>query len=296
MTTGIRLLRVGRAGAERPCAVAADGVVRDVSSWLRDWANEFLDPAFIAWFSERFRRDAACLPRVQIHDERIGPPVQPKQIISIGLNYRKHAAEVGMSVPAEPIVSSKSVHALAGPFDDLLVPRHSERTDWEVELGIVIGRRVRALSSASESPGYIAGYCTANDVSDRHWLLERGGEWIKGKSFQTFAPLGPYLVPASQVEPDNVRLSCRVNGVLMQDGNTSDMIFSVNELVNYLSQCIPLEPGDVILTGSPAGMAIGRTGTPYLRPGDVVEVEVAGLGAQRQICRRDQASLEGVSG
>jgi 2-keto-4-pentenoate hydratase/2-oxohepta-3-ene-1,7-dioic acid hydratase in catechol pathway len=282
----LRLLRVGGPGRERPCLSGADGVVRDASAWLDDWAGSCLDPEFIAAIAGRFERDWQWLPEVDTRSERIGPPVRPGQIISIGLNYRRHALAVGMSVPTEPIVSCKSVHALAGPHDDLLIPPGSEKTDWEVELAVVIGRRAEYLAAQAQTAPYIAGYCTANDVSERHWLLERGGEWIKGKSFRTFAPLGPFLVPTSHFEPERARLTCRVNGRLMQDDDTGDMIFKVDELVRYLSRCLPLEPGDVVLTGSPAGMAIGRPDQPYLRDGDWVETEVAGLGAQRQRCRR----------
>jgi 2-keto-4-pentenoate hydratase/2-oxohepta-3-ene-1,7-dioic acid hydratase in catechol pathway len=282
----MRLLRTGPPGKERPCAVAPDGSVRDVSAWLDDWIGDALDPAFLDGFAARLAREADTLPVVDTVKERIGPPVRPGQIISIGLNYRRHAREAGMALPREPIVSSKSVHALAGPYDDLILPPGAEKTDWEVELGVVIGRRAHYLASPAAAGRHIAGYCTANDVSERSWLLERGGEWLKGKSFQSFAPLGPYLVPAAQVgDPGNLRLRCTVNGQVMQDDSSADMVFSVPELVHYLSHCMVLEPGDVILTGSPGGIAMGRPGQPYLRAGDLVEAEVAGLGAQRQRCR-----------
>lgn len=283
----MRLLRVGPSGCERPCALGRDGVVRDVSGWVEDWAGANLDPVFIETLSARFDREGYRLPSVDVLSERIGPPVRPQQIISIGLNYRRHAAEVGMPVPDEPIVATKASNALAGPYDDLLIPPGASKTDWEVELGVVIGRRTQYLSSPAEAQACIAGYCTANDVSERSWLLERGGQWFKGKSFQTFAPLGPYLVTSAEVRnPGDLRLTCRVNGQLMQDDNTGDMVFDVAELVRYLSRFMVLEPGDVILTGSPGGMALSRPDQPYLRPGDLVETEIAGLGVQRQRCRQ----------
>jgi 2-keto-4-pentenoate hydratase/2-oxohepta-3-ene-1,7-dioic acid hydratase in catechol pathway len=282
----MRLLRVGEPGHERPCVVAPAGDVRDVSGWVDDWSGGALDPTFLAGLRERLPREAKSLPAVDLDRERVGPPVQPGQILSIGLNYRGHAEAVGMAIPDEPIVASKSCGAVAGPYDDLVIPPRSTKTDWEVELAVVIGRRAQYLSGPEAARAHVAGYCTANDVSDRHWLLERGGQWIKGKSFAGFAPLGPYVVTAEEVaDPGDLRLTCRVNGRLMQDGRTSDLIFDVDHLVWYLSQFMVLAPGDVVLTGSPAGMALGRPEAPYLRHGDVVEAEVSGLGAQRQSCR-----------
>ncbi|NIE57319.1 MULTISPECIES: fumarylacetoacetate hydrolase family protein [unclassified Burkholderia] len=282
----MRLLRTGLPGRERPCAFGADGVVRDLSAWVDDWAGDALDPAFIDRLAERLVREGGTLPSVDVESERIGPPVCPRQIISIGLNYHRHAAEVGMAVPDEPIVSTKACNALSGPYDDIVIPPGAVKTDWEVELGIVIGRRAQYLQSPADACAHIAGYCTANDISERSWLLERGGQWFKGKSFETFAPLGPWLVtPHDVADPGALRLTCRVNGQLMQDDNTSDMIFGVAELVHYLSRFVILEPGDVILAGSPGGMALTRPGQPYLRAGDVVETEIAGLGVQRQHCR-----------
>ncbi|MFM0109822.1 fumarylacetoacetate hydrolase family protein [Paraburkholderia nemoris] len=283
----MRLLRVGQPGSELPCAVGPDGVFRDVSGWVDDWAGDNLDPEAIGILTRKVEQEAHLLPAVDLSGRRIGPPVRPQQIISIGLNYRRHAAEVGMAVPEEPIVSTKACNALAGPYDDLLIPPGALKTDWEVELGVVIGRRVQYLASPAEANQYIAGYCTANDISERSWLLERGGQWFKGKSFPSFAPLGPYLVTADEIrDPNALQLTCRVNGQLMQDDNTGDMVFDVAELVHYLSRFMVLEPGDVILTGSPGGMAISRPDKPYLRPGDIVETEIAGLGAQRQHCRQ----------
>lgn len=282
----MRLLRVGAPGRERPCAVGVDGSVRDLSTWVDDWTGAALAVAAMQALSQRFRREWAQLPKVDIEHERIGPALRPGQILSIGLNYHRHAREAGMAVPQEPIVSSKSVHALGGPFDDLVLPLDGDKTDWEVELGVVIGRRVQYLATPADAAACILGYCTANDFSERSWLLERGGQWIKGKSFDGFAPLGPYLVTADEVpSPQALELICRVNGEVMQRDSSEDMIFDVHYLIHYLSRFMTLHPGDVILTGSPGGMALGRPNQPFLRDGDVVEAEVVGLGAQRQVCR-----------
>jgi 2-keto-4-pentenoate hydratase/2-oxohepta-3-ene-1,7-dioic acid hydratase in catechol pathway len=277
---------MGPPGEERPCAVGPGGVVRDLSAWVPDWTGRWLEPAALAETGGRFAREAAALPAVDPAAERIGPPVRPGgHLISIGLNYRGHAAEVGMELPAEPIVATKASSAMTGPYDDLILPPGGDRTDWEVELAVVIGRRAQYLSDPGRAPAYIAGYCTANDVSERGWLLERGGQWVKGKSFESFGPLGPSLVTCDEAgDPQNLRLTCHVNGRLMQDGSTADMVFGVTYLVWYLSQFFVLQPGDVVLTGSPGGNALGRPDTPYLRVGDLVEVEVGALGAQRQRC------------
>ncbi|KUL39356.1 2-hydroxyhepta-2,4-diene-1,7-dioate isomerase [Streptomyces sp. NRRL F-4489] len=283
----MRLLRIGPPGRERPCAVDPGGVVRDLSEWLDDWTGPHLDPEALAATGDRLAREASALPAVDpAGGARIGPPVPPGgHLISIGLNYRDHAAQAGMDLPAEPIVASKSPWTLAGPYDDLILPPGGSRTDWEVELAVVIGRRARYLPDGADPLAYVAGYCTANDVSERHWLLERGGQWIKGKSFETFTPLGPHLVtPDEAGDPRKLALTCKVNDRTRQDGNTADMRFDVAELVRYLSRFMVLQPGDVVLTGSPAGVALGSPGTPYLRAGDLVEAEVAGLGAQRQRC------------
>lgn len=287
----MRLLRVGPPGREKPCALAEDRTARDLSSWVDDWSGDAIEPIALTALAERFRREGNLLPEVALDRVRIGAPVQPGQILSIGLNYRSHAAEVGLELTREPIVASKSPWAVVGPYDDLVIPPHAEKTDWEVELAVVIGRRAQYIPEPGAALAYVAGYCTANDVSERGWLLERGGQWVKGKSFATFAPLGPWLVTKEDVaEPDSLTLTCRVNGKLMQSASTSDMVFDVPYLVYYVSQCMILQPGDVIFTGSPSGVALGRPDHPYLRHGDVVEAEVHGLGAQRQRCRSHRSS------
>lgn len=283
----MRMLRVGAPGRERPCAIDPQGIVRDLSAWVPDWAGAALHPEALREIGTRLARRAADLPPVDPATVRTGPPVRPGgHLLSIGLNYRAHAVDAGMELPAEPIVASKAPWTMAGPRDDLILPPGGGKTDWEVELTVVIGQRAQYLPDESSALDRVAGFCTGNDVSERHWLLERGGQWIKGKSFESFSPLGPYLVTADEVgDPQQLRLTCRVNGRLMQDGSTRDMVFGVAHLIWYLSQFLVLEPGDVIFTGSPGGVALGRPGAPYLRPGDLVEAEVAGLGAQRQRCR-----------
>lgn len=292
----MRLLRIGPPGRERPCAVHADGSVRDLSAWVPDWSGAALDPSRLRELGERLGREGPELPVAGPH-ERVGPPVRPGgHVLSIGLNYRAHAAEAGMEVPAEPYVSSKAPSTVVGPFDDLVIPPGSRKTDWEVELAVVIGRRAQYLAGRQDAIEHVAGFCTADDVSERGWLLERGGQWIKGKSFETFTPLGPHLVtPDEAGDPRSLRLTCHVNGRRMQDGRTGDMVFDVAHLVWYLSQFMVLHPGDVVLTGSPAGISLARPDVDFLRHGDLLEVEVEGLGAQRQRCRAFGSGGEAVT-
>ncbi|GAA4487874.1 fumarylacetoacetate hydrolase family protein [Actinoallomurus oryzae] len=276
----MKLLRVGPEGAERPAILAEDGTLLDLSGVTRD-----IDPAFLATGLDDLRAayEAGELPRIQ-NTKRVGAPVaRPGKVVCIGLNYRDHAAETGAAIPDEPIIFMKAVNTVVGPTDDVLIPRGSEKTDYEVELAVVLKGRARYLDSPEEARALIAGYAIANDVSEREYQLERGGTWDKGKSCETFNPLGPYLVTADEVsDPQNLGLRLWVNGELRQDGNTKDMIFGIDHLIWYLSQFMVLDPGDVINTGTPAGVAMARPGTPYLRTGDVVELEIDGLGRQRQ--------------
>ena len=229
----------------------------------------------------------AALPELPPVPEvgRFGPPLTGiGKIVCIGLNYRDHAAETGAEIPAEPIVFLKTPDTVVGPDNGVLVPRGSAKTDWEVELAVVIGREARYLATPADAAACIAGYAISNDVSEREFQIERGGQWDKGKNCETFNPLGPWLVTADEVpDPQALGLRLWVNGELRQDGNTKDMIFGIGHLVWYLSQFMVLRPGDVINTGTPAGVALGRADTPYLRAGDVVELEIDGLGRQRQV-------------
>jgi 2-keto-4-pentenoate hydratase/2-oxohepta-3-ene-1,7-dioic acid hydratase in catechol pathway len=272
---------VGSAGAERPALLAADGTLRDLTGLIRDIDGDFLSGGGLD--RVRAAAQAADLPLLE-SPGRVGPPVaRPGKVVCLGLNYRDHAAETGAEVPTEPILFMKAPNTVVGPDDDVLIPRDSEKTDYEVELAIVIGRPARYLDGPEQAKDVIAGYAVSNDVSEREFQLERGGTWDKGKSCETFNPLGPYLVTADEVpEPQELSLKLWVNGEPRQDGGTKDMIFGVYETVAYISRFMVLEPGDVINTGTPAGVALGRPDHPYLREGDIVELTIDGLGRQRQ--------------
>ncbi|NJC12088.1 2-keto-4-pentenoate hydratase/2-oxohepta-3-ene-1,7-dioic acid hydratase in catechol pathway [Micromonospora profundi] len=274
--------RLGPPGREIP-VVQHDGTTYDLRPLTAD-----LDGAF--WASEGIARTRAALGRVELAELpdaaalRVGAPLaRPNKIVCIGLNYRDHAAETGATLPAEPVVFMKDPMTIVGPFDDVHIPRGSTRTDWEVELAVVVGTTIRYADSPEQAMRHIAGYAVSHDVSEREFQLDRGGQWDKGKSCETFNPLGPSLVPADEIDdPQSLALRLWVNGVLRQDGSTRDMIFPVAHVVWYLSQFMVLYPGDVINTGTPAGVALGLPDHPYLRPGDVVETEIAGLGRARQ--------------
>jgi 2-keto-4-pentenoate hydratase/2-oxohepta-3-ene-1,7-dioic acid hydratase in catechol pathway len=278
----MRLLRIGEPGAERP-AVERDEVWFDARPVTDDFDGQF----FAGGGVERLGAALAAgeLAEVGRDGVRIGPPVaRPGKIVCIGLNYRDHARETGAAFPEEPVVFMKDPSTVIGPSDEVLVPRGSRKTDWEVELGIVIGARARYLESTDAARDVVAGYFVSHDVSEREFQLERGGQWDKGKSCETFNPAGPYLVTPDEVEdPQRLGLRLWVNGTQRQNGSTSDMIFPVLEVVRYLSQFMVLNPGDLVNTGTPAGVALGLPGTPYLRAGDVVELEIDGLGRQRQV-------------
>ncbi|WP_372351491.1 fumarylacetoacetate hydrolase family protein [Streptomyces sp. KL116D] len=280
----MKLLRVGPAGAERPALLDAEGTLRDLSDLVADIDGALLaDDAALS----RIREAAASgdLPALDGAGLRIGPPVgRIGKVVCIGLNYHDHARETGAEPPAEPVVFFKAADTVVGPHDTVLVPRRSTKTDWEVELAVVIGRTARYVESQEAALACVAGYAVAHDVSEREFQIERGGTWDKGKNCETFNPLGPWLVTADEVpDPQALGLKLWVNGELKQDGSTADQIFSVAEVVRYVSQFMTLYPGDVINTGTPAGVAMGRPEPkPYLRSGDVVELEIEGLGRQRQ--------------
>jgi 2-keto-4-pentenoate hydratase/2-oxohepta-3-ene-1,7-dioic acid hydratase in catechol pathway len=278
----MKLLRVGPSGAERPAALDDEGRLRDLTGVVPD-----IDGAFLAGSGPE--RVAAALadgnlPVLDVDGLRIGAPLRPGKIVCIGLNYRDHAAETGQPVPDEPILFTKAPNTLIGPDDDVQIPRGSRKTDWEVELAVVIGRTARYLESEADALACVGGYAVSHDVSEREFQLERGGQWDKGKSCETFNPLGPWLVTADEVpDPQALGLRLWVNGEARQNGSAKDMIFGVAEIVRYLSQFMVLYPGDLINTGTPAGVALGQPEPkPYLRAGDVVELEVDGLGRQRQ--------------
>ncbi|MFE4642199.1 fumarylacetoacetate hydrolase family protein [Streptomyces sp. NPDC056730] len=281
----MKLLRVGTAGAERPALLDQDGTtLRDLSGLVTDIDGALLaDDAAL----DRIRAAAASgeLPVLDGTAPRVGPPLaRIGKIVCIGLNYHDHAAETGAEIPAEPIIFFKAPDTVVGPDDTVLVPRGSVKTDWEVELAVVIGRTARYLDSAADGLAHVAGYAVSHDVSEREFQIERGGTWDKGKNCETFNPLGPWLVTADEVpDPQALALRLRVNGELKQDGTTAEQIFGVGEVVRYVSQFMTLYPGDVINTGTPAGVALGKPEPkPYLRAGDVAELEIEGLGRQRQ--------------
>jgi 2-keto-4-pentenoate hydratase/2-oxohepta-3-ene-1,7-dioic acid hydratase in catechol pathway len=278
----VKLLRVGAPGEERPAVRTDDGRLLDLSVVTADIDGAFLGSGGI----ERARAalEAGGLPELDPGGLRIGAPVaRPGKIVCVGLNYRDHAAETGAAIPARPVVFMKDPGTVVGPYDEVLVPRGSVKTDWEVELAVVIGRRARYLEGPDEAAGVIAGYAVSHDVSEREFQLDYSSQWDLGKSCETFNPLGPWLVTADEIDdPQDLRLRLSVNGVKRQHGHTRDMIFPVHQVVAYLSRYMVLEPGDMINTGTPAGVALGLPGTPYLRAGDTVELEIDGLGGQRQ--------------
>lgn len=280
----MKFVRYGAQGAEKPGLVDSTGAIRDLSGHISDLSGTSIDPEALARLGAV---DPATLPLVSA-DERLGPCVAGTgKFICIGLNYSDHAAETGATVPPEPIIFMKATSAISGPNDDLLIPRGSEKTDWEVELGIVIGRKAKYVSE-TDALDYVAGYCTIHDVSERAFQTERSGQWTKGKSCDTFGPTGPWLVTKDEVpDPQNLRLWLKVNGETMQDGTTKTMVYGAAYLVSYLSQFMSLQPGDVISTGTPPGVGMGMKPPRYLKPGDVIELGIDGLGSQRQTARAD---------
>ena len=281
----MKLLRVGPAGSERPALLDRNGTLRDLSGLVPDIDGELLADASALTRVREAAQTPDVLPPLDANGLRVGPPLgRIGKIVCIGLNYHDHAAETGAAIPDEPILFFKAPDTVVGPEDTVLVPRRSRKTDWEVELAVVIGRTARYLDTAEEGLAHVAGYATSHDVSEREFQIERGGTWDKGKNCETFNPLGPWLVTADEVpDPQALPMRLWVNGELKQDGTTAQQIFPVGEVVRYLSHFMTLYPGDVINTGTPAGVAMGRPEPkPYLRAGDVVELEVEGLGRQRQ--------------
>ncbi|HWV03228.1 MULTISPECIES: ureidoglycolate lyase [Ralstonia] len=276
----MKLLRFGPHGQEKPGLLDATGTLRDLSGIVDDIAGNVLSDTFLAKLRDV---DATTLPAVS-GQPRIGPCVgRVGKFVCIGLNYADHAAESGLPVPAEPVVFNKWTSAICGPNDDIEIPRGSVKTDWEVELGVVIGKAAKYVDEAN-ALDYVAGYCIVNDVSEREWQIERGGQWDKGKGFDTFGPLGPWLVTRDEVpDPQALDLWLEVDGHRYQNGNTRTMVFGVAQLVAYLSRCMSLQPGDVISTGTPPGVGLGIKPNPvYLKPGQTMRLGIAGLGEQLQ--------------
>ncbi len=282
----MKLLRHGPVGAERPGMLAADGTIRDLAGVVADIGGSALLPEGLARLAAI---DPASLPEVD-PATRLGPCVAGTgKFICIGLNFADHAEESGMQVPPEPIIFMKASSAICGPNDDILIPRGSEKTDWEVELGVVIGKPAKYVSEA-DALDHVAGYALTNDVSERAFQAERAGQWTKGKSCDTFGPIGPWLVTRDEVaDPQDLKMWLTVNGETMQDGSTRTMVYGVAHIVSYLSQFMTLQPGDVISTGTPPGVGMGMKPPRYLKPGDVVELGIEGLGTQRQTFVADPA-------
>ncbi|TAU91069.1 fumarylacetoacetate hydrolase family protein [Rhizobium leguminosarum] len=274
----MKLMRVGEAGSEKPALLDADGKIRDLSGHVADIGGEAITPAGLAKIASI---DPKSLP--EIAPGRIGACVASTgKFICIGLNYSDHAAETGATVPPEPIIFMKATSAIVGPNDNVIIPRGSEKTDWEVELGVVIGKTAKYVTEA-EALDYVAGYCVSNDVSERAFQTERSGQWTKGKSCDTFGPIGPWLVTKDEIpQPQNLGMWLTVNGQKMQNGSSKTMVYGVAFLVSYLSQFMSLHPGDVISTGTPPGVGMGLKPPRYLKAGDVVELGIEGLGTQKQ--------------
>ena len=278
----MKLLRYGMPGQEKPGLLDQNGVLRDLSEIVNDIATETLLPESI----DRLRNiDHVTLPEVK-GSQRLGPCVgQVGNFICIGLNYSDHAKESGMDVPSEPVIFSKVTSAICGPDDNVIIPRNSLKTDWEVELGVVIGKTAKYVDEKN-ALDHVAGYCVINDLSEREFQLERSGQWIKGKSCDTFAPIGPFIATPDEIgDPNNLNLWLKLNGEEMQNSNTSDFIFNIQEVVSYISQFMTLLPGDIISTGTPFGVGLGLNPPRYLKDGDVIELGIDGLGVSKQICK-----------
>jgi 2-keto-4-pentenoate hydratase/2-oxohepta-3-ene-1,7-dioic acid hydratase in catechol pathway len=281
----MKLMRVGAPGAEKPAILAADGTIRDLSGHVADIGGAAIGTEGLARIAAI---DPTSLPVVPA-DVRIGPCVAGTgKFICIGLNYSDHAAETGATVPPEPIIFMKATSAIVGPNDSVRIPRGSEKTDWEVELAVIIGKTAKYVSE-DEALDYVAGYAVSDDVSERAFQTERQGQWTKGKSCDTFGPIGPWLVTKDEIpDPQNLKMWLTVNGQKMQDGSSSTMIYGIKYLVSYLSQFMSLHPGDVISTGTPPGVGMGQKPPRYLKHGDVVELGIEGLGTQKQTFVQDK--------
>jgi 2,4-didehydro-3-deoxy-L-rhamnonate hydrolase len=278
----MKLIRHGARGQEKPGVLLADGTRLDVSGFGADYDERFFATGGLEALSKWLNRNAELSPRVA-SEIRLGPPVcRPSKIVCIGLNFRDHAQETGAKIPSEPVIFFKSTTALVGPNDDLVIPKNATKVDWEVELAIVIGTRALYVPK-QDALKYVAGYALHNDYSERAFQTERGGQWVKGKSADTFAPLGPFLATPDEIaDPGNLRIWLKVNGETRQNSSTGNMIFDVATLVAYVTEFMTLLPGDVISTGTPAGVGLGMKPPQYLKAGDVVELGIEGLGESRQ--------------
>lgn len=281
----MKLIRFGEIGNEKPGVQQNDGTRLDVSGFGQDYDEDFFGGDGISRLKTWLSSNADSCPRVS-EATRLGAPLcRPSKIVCIGLNYAKHAQEAGMQIPKEPVLFFKATSAIVGPNDDVVIPKGSEKTDWEVELAVVIGKKASYVSEA-DAMNHVAGYVLHNDYSERAFQIEREGQWVKGKSCDTFAPLGPFIATADEIEnPHDLNLWLNVNGEQLQNSNTSDFVFNIPESISYISQFMTLLPGDVISTGTPFGVGLGFNPPRYLNPGDVVELGIDGLGSSRQVAK-----------
>lgn len=280
----MKLIRFGAVGAEKPGVIINDKKY-DTSAFGEDYTETFFANGGLIRLENWLEGNMASCPEVS-EEERLGPPIaRPSKLVCVGLNYAKHAAESGMELPKEPILFFKATSAIVGPNDDVIIPKNSTKTDWEVELAVVIGKKASYVSK-EEAMEHVAGYMLHNDYSEREFQLEKGGQWVKGKSCDTFAPLGPFFADKTEItDPHSLHLWLKLNGETLQDSNTSDFIFDIPHLVSYISQFMTLLPGDIISTGTPAGVGLGFKPPVYLKPGDVVELGIEGLGSSTQTAK-----------
>jgi len=277
----MKLIRFGKAGEEKP-GIVIDDVYYDVSDFGEDYDENFFGTSGLNRLEKFLKENKNALPKIANNIRLASPVMRPSKIVCIGLNYADHAKETNATIPNEPVVFLKATSSLCGPFDDIIIPKNSEKTDWEVELAVVIEKKASYVDEAG-AMNYVAGYCLHNDVSERNFQLERNGTWDKGKGCDTFAPLGPWLVTKDEIKDvNNLRLWLMVNGKTMQNGTTSNLIFKIPFLVSYVSQFMSLLPGDVISTGTPAGVGLGMKPNVYLKDGDIVELGIDGLGKAKQ--------------
>ena len=280
-SNSMRIARIGNAGQEKPAVVQADHYIL-VDSLISDWSRQSLEDGALAKVAAA---DLSALPRVAKGSTRIGSPInRPTKVICVGLNYLGHIKETNADTPAEPVIFMKAPDSVVGPNDDIVIPPNSLATDYEVELAIVIGKRALYLESPESSKNHILGYTISQDVSERHWQIERSGQWVKGKSFPTFNPIGPEIVTGDEINPHNLRLWCSVNDVMKQDSNTDDLLFGIDHIVWYISQFMELFPGDVINTGTPFGVGLGFKPPVYLAAGDLVKTGIEGIGEITSHC------------
>ena len=281
----MKLIRFGEINNEKPGVLLPDGIKIDVSKFVKDYDEHFFGNQGIEKLNNWLEKNHDSCPVVE-NDVRLGPPLlRPSKIVCVGLNYSKHAKESGIDVPEEPVLFFKASSAIIGPYDSIIIPKGSEKSDWEVELAIVIGNKASYVSE-KDALSHVAGYVLHNDVSERSFQLERSGQWVKGKSCDTFAPIGPFIATPDEIgDPNNLNLWLKLNGEQMQNSNTSDFIFNIQQVVSYISQFMTLLPGDVISTGTPFGVGLGLNPPRYLKNGDVIELGIDGLGVSKQTCK-----------